>query len=149
MLYHTLLPHPLHPLPPLPELKALLVSVGVLHIHASIFFNDNGDKNSIKVLLNFIWKTSPRKKIALIEASPSFTSFRPCSISITAAIQELYCRHTHHTHQEKGKWESRTSYYLIHIHTRKRTCRLEPAREVDKHRSSNTSGISCRKIRTH
>lgn len=54
MLYYTLLPHPLHLLPPLPELKALLVSVGVLHIHASIFFNDNGDKNSIKVLLNFI-----------------------------------------------------------------------------------------------
>lgn len=44
-------------------------------------------KNSFRFLLNFIWKTSPRKRIAPKEVPPSLCIF------IAVSIQALYCKH--------------------------------------------------------
>lgn len=44
-------------------------------------------KNSFRFLLNFIWKTSPRKRIAPKEVPPSLCIF------IAVSVQALYCKH--------------------------------------------------------
>lgn len=44
-------------------------------------------KNSFRFLLNFIWKTSPRKRLAPKEVPPSLCIF------IAVSVQALYCKH--------------------------------------------------------